>query len=73
MFVIEVEMPASDLTMPNSNNTGVFYGDWVPGGYTSGGKPEGIIPAFTLDDIPADYDVVINPGTPNEIGGDVSI
>lgn len=67
--VIEVEMPISSLSMPRSNNYGAFYGEFIPGGYTSGGKVEGIIPGFNIDSIPDDFTVTINPGTDQEIGG----
>lgn len=72
VMVIEVELPASELSMPNSANKGSFYGEYVPGGQTSGGKTETLVPYFNINEIPEDYNVVLNPETINQTGGDES-
>ncbi|WP_447890418.1 hypothetical protein [Pseudomonas hormoni] len=33
-----------NVRMPSGNEVGAFPGYWVPGGYTSGGVPEDVIP-----------------------------
>ncbi|WP_139273023.1 hypothetical protein [Pseudomonas migulae] len=33
-----------NVRMPSGNEVGAFPGYWVPGGYTSGGVPEAVIP-----------------------------
>jgi len=46
---IEQIVDVKDLQMPRGNLEGSFIGDWVPGGKTSGGSYEALIPQRILD------------------------
>jgi hypothetical protein len=41
---IKQTVPMSSVEMPMGNNQGSFLGDWRPGGRTSGGVIEGVVP-----------------------------
>ena len=46
---IKQTVPLSSVEMPMGNNQGSFLGDWRPGGKTSGGVIEGVVPQNFTD------------------------
>ena len=46
---IEQTVKLKDITMPRGSLDGAFIGDWCPGGETSGGITEGMVPHVDFD------------------------
>ena len=61
-----MELPATEISMPTSNNQSSYYGEYVPGGYNSAGKVECVVKPFTQDEIPEGYSIILVPGTSRE-------